>query len=820
VPLPDVFGRDRLEQQMERPQRAWNDVRGSGFLIAVTMALTASIIAWAALTALTAKSPGESHCYKDVCHRVYTLDETRRMIGQSVELHATHYDDPSIDKMNVGELTSSGEVFDASNPGRTSASNYPDGTELLLWNAATKRASHVRVNDFGPFWGKRTIDVTRRVADDLGFAKAGVAQLRVTVIWVPPPQAARYRKYRSYPMSFGLLGVVEAEQLEPLAQRLIFTADQRNRELMPRPIEPPDFAAEAAVVAAADAALMPRRLAALMAGLPKVDLGAQPIDLHRRIYVGPPGLRVEATLDVPRATGAANARLAEALATTPRHASLLERPADLETPAPIVIAAIAPRPPRTLPGAGEADTTTKDDTTQDVVGKDVSVTRADEPRVALAGPTAPNRSRVFVESVPVEGLRDLSGDTRPQTAVASASAASPTVASPAIASERAPALRQVDPSARVSVAVAQSQFEYGHGGLSLWIGIAVMLTTFLSVAGLARRRKGAKVLAANSEVSSVAVEPQTSAAAQDALAVARNAAARAEAEAREVLARETAARSVASLAEAQAREDLSREIARRETDRETQMRLRFEVAAEAQAEALRELEAIDAARRARAAAAVIPDVKDAPVVAAAPTVQVARAVDVPPAAPISQVAVPAPLVAQRAEPVSALMPAPMPAPKAIVVEPPPPVFPGVSDPKLAAAILGRPGASTYWGNTIIAQARLDGTARSGSPLRIDGVVDGAVYAPVILVSEGATVTGVIAADTIIVLGTVSGTLSGRKVTVAKSAQVEGEIFYQTMSIDPHAQCDVRFRRLTADADPVAVGTAVFNGQVGGRPQAA
>ena len=76
------------EMRMKRGQRSWNDVRGLGFLIAVSMAISASLVAFAVHTSMVGKAPGESNCYKDVCHRVYTLDETRRMIGQSVELHA------------------------------------------------------------------------------------------------------------------------------------------------------------------------------------------------------------------------------------------------------------------------------------------------------------------------------------------------------------------------------------------------------------------------------------------------------------------------------------------------------------------------------------------------------------------------------------------------------------------------------------------------------------------------------------------------------------------------------------------------------------
>ncbi len=754
---------------MQRRQRSWNDVRGLGFLIAVSVAMTASLATFAVHTGMSGKAPGESNCYKDVCHRVYTLDETRRMIGQSVELHATHYDDPSVDKMNTGELTSSGEVFDATNPARTSASNYPDGTELLLWSPLTKRASHVRVNDFGPFWGKRTIDVTRRVADDLGFAKSGVTQLRVMVIWVPPAQAAKYKKYRSYPMSFGLLGVVEHDQLEPLARRLIATADHRNRELMPRPMEPPDFATEAAMIAAAEAALTPRRVAELMNSLPRVDLGAPPVDLYRRVYSGPPGLRAEAVVDEPVARAQATERLASLLRTM-SPVALPDVPSEL-------------RPPVVLASASDA--------------KSVGA------HVAQAGPTPANRSSGSQQSEVVADAprQSVAGEPR----------------QPALQTERAPIVGPADQPVSVSVALARRQLDFGQGGLSLWIGIAVMLTTFLGVAGLARRFKRAPVPVAPPGVSTSRTQSHSG---QDALAIARHAAARAEADARELLAHEKASRDVASLAEAQARDELAREISRREADREAQMRVRLEVAAEAQADAMRELDAIDAARRARAAAAVM--------IAPAPSIPAPAA----PAAPATQsqpVSSRAPATAQRdAVPFSSpsfrteivARAEPPRAPKPVIVEPPPAVFPGVSDPKLAAAILGRPGAQTYWGNTIIAQARLDGTARSGSPLRIDGVVEGACYAPVILVAEGATVTGVLAADTIIVLGTVRGILSGRKVTVAKSAEVEGEIYYQSMSIDPQAQCDVRFRRLAGDADPVTVGATVFDAHQADRSRAA
>jgi cytoskeletal protein CcmA (bactofilin family) len=123
---------------------------------------------------------------------------------------------------------------------------------------------------------------------------------------------------------------------------------------------------------------------------------------------------------------------------------------------------------------------------------------------------------------------------------------------------------------------------------------------------------------------------------------------------------------------------------------------------------------------------------------------------------------------------------------------------------LAAAVLGLPGSETYWGNILIAQAELRGTIEYGSPLRIDGRVDGACQAPVIMVSQGAAVTGTIAAETIVLLGPVCGTIVGRHVVITASASVEGDLVYQTLSLDQAAQCDLRFSRLPAGADPVLV----------------
>lgn len=168
-----------------------------------------------------AKDPGRVHCYRDVCHRVRSLEETRRLIGRTLQLEASYYDDASVDRFNRGTVTSNGETFDAGSPGRVSSSDLPDGTELLLRNPANGLTSHVRVNDFGPFYGSRLIDVTRRVARDLGFVRKGVTPLEVTIIAAPMPEEATYRRNRISQPTLGHIGVVEASELTTLVRRLV-----------------------------------------------------------------------------------------------------------------------------------------------------------------------------------------------------------------------------------------------------------------------------------------------------------------------------------------------------------------------------------------------------------------------------------------------------------------------------------------------------------------------------------------------------------------------------------------------------------------------
>ncbi|MDO5685805.1 MAG: septal ring lytic transglycosylase RlpA family protein [Neisseria sp.] len=88
-----------------------------------------------------------------------------------------------------GRLTTSGERYDmyemtAAHP------TLPIPSYVRVTNLANDKTVIVRINDRGPFHGKRIIDLSYAAAKKLGYVKSGVANVRVEQI-VPQQNAAK-----------------------------------------------------------------------------------------------------------------------------------------------------------------------------------------------------------------------------------------------------------------------------------------------------------------------------------------------------------------------------------------------------------------------------------------------------------------------------------------------------------------------------------------------------------------------------------------------------------------------------------------------------
>ncbi|MEQ1714871.1 MAG: septal ring lytic transglycosylase RlpA family protein [Hyphomicrobium sp.] len=181
----------------------------------IVAALLASVLPVLIPAAAQAKTPGKTYCFNGVCHQVKSLAETVSLVGREESLTSSFYDDCKRDRFNPCGLTSSGEKMRANDADNAASPIYPDGTVLLIRNPATGQAASVRVNNAGPYWGKRRLDVSRGTAEKLGFKNKGIAKLQVKVISAPTKQEARYKKNRRYdavPGALGTFASLEAAQ--------------------------------------------------------------------------------------------------------------------------------------------------------------------------------------------------------------------------------------------------------------------------------------------------------------------------------------------------------------------------------------------------------------------------------------------------------------------------------------------------------------------------------------------------------------------------------------------------------------------------------
>ncbi|APR77470.1 Rare lipoprotein A precursor [Minicystis rosea] len=89
----------------------------------------------------------------------------------------------------AGRATATGEPYD---PRALTAAHRTLPFGALVDVARTDgRHVIVRINDRGPFAHGRVIDLSRRAATEIDLVRAGVAEVALRVLWVPPPKRKR-----------------------------------------------------------------------------------------------------------------------------------------------------------------------------------------------------------------------------------------------------------------------------------------------------------------------------------------------------------------------------------------------------------------------------------------------------------------------------------------------------------------------------------------------------------------------------------------------------------------------------------------------------
>jgi cytoskeletal protein CcmA (bactofilin family) len=87
---------------------------------------------------------------------------------------------------------------------------------------------------------------------------------------------------------------------------------------------------------------------------------------------------------------------------------------------------------------------------------------------------------------------------------------------------------------------------------------------------------------------------------------------------------------------------------------------------------------------------------------------------------------------------------------------------------------------------------------SQGTLQVDGEVEGDVRGTEVIIGEKGRVTGTVAAERVIVRGTICGVIRGMTVTLEASSRVEGDIHHMSLAIEQGAEFEGRCKR-PADA---------------------
>ncbi len=107
-------------------------------------------------------------------------------IGETKEIMASWYGE-----YFHGRETALGEIYDMY--GYTAAhKTYPLGTVLNVTNEENGKSLEVRINDRGPFWGERELDLSKGAATYLGVKDKGVAKVIIEVLSVPKVGRSAY----------------------------------------------------------------------------------------------------------------------------------------------------------------------------------------------------------------------------------------------------------------------------------------------------------------------------------------------------------------------------------------------------------------------------------------------------------------------------------------------------------------------------------------------------------------------------------------------------------------------------------------------------
>ncbi|WP_100260131.1 bactofilin family protein [Qipengyuania seohaensis] len=98
---------------------------------------------------------------------------------------------------------------------------------------------------------------------------------------------------------------------------------------------------------------------------------------------------------------------------------------------------------------------------------------------------------------------------------------------------------------------------------------------------------------------------------------------------------------------------------------------------------------------------------------------------------------------------------------------------------------------------------IKGDIKASADLHIDGSVEGDISCSSLVQGETSTVTGAIKAESARLAGTVNGSITARELVILKTAKINGDVFYDALTIEQGAQVEGRFAHRDAKSTAAA-----------------
>ena len=100
------------------------------------------------------------------------------------------------------------------------------------------------------------------------------------------------------------------------------------------------------------------------------------------------------------------------------------------------------------------------------------------------------------------------------------------------------------------------------------------------------------------------------------------------------------------------------------------------------------------------------------------------------------------------------------------------------------------GGSTF--SVLGADVAIKGNVEASADLHVDGVVEGDLACTSLVQGESSRIEGSIVADAARLAGTIKGTITVRELVILRSARIDGDVHYETLTIEQGANVNGRF----------------------------